>query len=153
MSGPLEIVVLEDDPRRRTAMREALAERLPQYPSRFFTTAPETARYLEGRLDRMVLIVLDHDLDPIPVHPRRSLDAGTGRDVADFLAARDPTCPVVIHSTNRPAAVGMEIELTDAGWDVHIVVPYGDLEWIADDWLRVVRDAIVRAEKPLAAAA
>ena len=145
MTRPLKIVVLEDDPRRRRAMREALADRLPQYPPRFFTTAPEAARYLDRHLDRALLVVLDHDLDPIPVHARRSLDAGTGRDVADLLAAREPACPVVIHTTNRPAAVGMEAELAGAGWAVSVVVPYGDLEWIADDWLRAVRDAVVNA--------
>ena len=153
MNVPLEVVILEDDPRRRRAMRVALADRLPQYPPRFFTTAAEAARYLDDHLDRALLVVLDHDLDPIPVHPRRSLDAGTGRDVADFLAARDPCCPVVIHTTNRPAAVGMEAELADAGWDVSIVTPYGDLEWIAGDWLRAVRIAAVDAvdAEPVAA--
>ncbi|WP_145358130.1 cyclic-phosphate processing receiver domain-containing protein [Alienimonas californiensis] len=153
MSAPLEIVILEDDAPRRAAMRAALADRLPQYRPRFFTTAAEAARYLHDHLDRVLLIVLDHDLDPIPVHPRRSLDAGTGRDVADFLAAREPTCPVVIHTTNRPAAVGMEAELTDAGWTVSIVIPYGDLEWIGAEWLRAVRDAVVHAAVPTAVAA
>ena len=142
---PSQIVILEDDPRRRAAMRDALADRLPQYPPRFFTTAPEAARYLDRHLDRALLIVLDHDLDPIPVHARRSLDAGTGRDVADFLAAREPVCPVVIHTTNRPAAVGMETELTDAGWAASVVASHGDLEWIGNEWLRAVRDAVVNA--------
>ena len=145
MNAPLKIVILEDEPRRRRAMRAALADRLPQYPPRFFTTAAEAARYLDDHLDRVLLVVLDHDLDPISVHPRRSLDAGTGRDVADFLAARPPACPVVIHTTNRPAAVGMEAELADAGWDVSVVIPYGDLEWIAEEWLPAVRDAVVGA--------
>ena len=153
MNPPLEIVVLEDEPRRRRAMRAALADRLPQYPPRFFTTAPEVARYLDDHIGRALVVVLDHDLDPIPVHPRRSLDAGTGRDVADLLAARPPACPVVIHTTNRPAAVGMETELADAGWDVRVVVPYGDLEWIGDEWLRAVRDAAVAAAAPALAAA
>ncbi|MFH5804527.1 cyclic-phosphate processing receiver domain-containing protein [Alienimonas sp. DA493] len=153
MSDPLEIVILEDDAPRRRAMRAALADRLPRYRVRFFTTAPEAARYLHDHLDRAALVVLDHDLDPIPIHPRRSLDAGTGRDVADFLAARKPACPVVIHTTNRPAAVGMEAELTEAGWAVSVVVPYGDLEWIGDEWLRAVRDAVVRAAAPAAVAA
>ena len=153
MSEPLEIVILEDDPRRRAAMRAALADRLPQYPPRFFTTAPEIARHLHGRLSRALVVVLDHDLDAIPIHPRRSLDAGTGRDVAALfstnpLAARRPACPVVIHTTNRPAAVGMERELSEAGWAVSVVVPHGDLEWIAADWLRAVRDAAVSAAVP-----
>ena len=153
MSQPLEIVILEDDPRRRRAMRAALADRLPQYPPRFFTTAAEAARHLHDHLDRALLVVLDHDLDPVPVHARRSLDAGTGRDVADFLAAREPACPVVLHTTNRPAAVGMETELAEAGWAVTVVVPHGDLEWIAGDWLRAVRDAVVEIAAPVAVAA
>ncbi len=145
MAAPTDIVILEDDSRRPAAMRAALADRLPQSPPRFFTTAPEAARYLHDHLDRALLIVLDHDLDPIPIHARRSLNAGTGRDVADFLAAREPVCPVVIYTTNRPAAVGMKAELTDAGWDVRVVVPYGDLEWIGDEWLRAVRNAVAVA--------
>ena len=136
-----EVVVLEDDPRRRAAMRAVLAEQVPGCPPRFFTTAPEAARYLADHPGRVRAVALDHDLDPIPVHPRRSLDAGTGRDVADVLAARRPFCEVVIHTTNRPAALGMERELAEGGWTTRTVVPHGDLGWVRTDWIAAVRAA------------
>ena len=141
MAARREIVILEDDPRRRAAMRAVSADRLPAHPPRFFATAPEAARYFADRPGRAAVVVLDHDLDPIPVYPRRAPDAGTGRDVADLLAARPPARPVVIHSTNRPAAAGMERVLTEAGWAVSAVVPHGGLEWVGTDRVRAVCDA------------
>ena len=72
------------------------------------------------------------------------LDPGTGREVADYLAAKTPVCPVVIHTTNTPAALGMEMVLKDAHWKTYRVLPFDDLEWIPTDWFRTVRRAIVR---------
>ncbi|MEX2187996.1 MAG: hypothetical protein WD875_14420 [Pirellulales bacterium] len=46
-----------------------------------------------------------------------------------------PACPIIIHSTNYPAAIGMEAVLSDSGWRVERVTPYGDLDWIAESWL------------------
>jgi hypothetical protein len=92
---------------------------------------------------RVVAIGLDHDLELLPGSDGKWVDPGTGRDVADCLARMEAGCPIVIHSTNAPAATGMQLVLEASGWDVQRVVPYGDLEWISERWLRALRDAIV----------
>ena len=37
----------------------------------------------------------------------------------------------------------MERILREAGWKTFRVVPFNDLEWIASDWFRTMRRAIV----------
>jgi hypothetical protein len=86
---------------------------------------------------------LDHDLELKPGPDGRLIDPGTGREVADYLARKEPACPVVIHSTNAAAAQGMATALTEARWQTYCVAPYGDLEWIPGPWFRAVRRAVV----------
>lgn len=139
-----QILILEDDARRRAAMVDMLADRFPQYDVEFFVAACEMLDHLNGAdWERVIAIGLDHDLELLAASEGEPIDPGTGRDVADFLAEREAVCPVVIHTTNAPAAVGMQSVLEDAGWDVHRVVPYGDLEWISEVWARTFRDAVV----------
>jgi hypothetical protein len=146
---PMAIAILEDNAERRDVMSACLRDRFPQYRHCVFTSADGIIRFLEEELANTVAICLDHDLDLIEGANGRCIDPGTGRDVADFLAARTPVCPVVVHTTNAVAAVGMESALTDAGWVIRRVVPYGDLDWIGETWLRAVRDAIVAAAVPM----
>lgn len=148
----LETVILEDNEDRRRAMLAGLRDRFAQYPVRFFATAAEMMWYLRRHIDDVLVIGLDHDLDMVPVTKSALLDPGTGRDVADYLATQPPTCPVVIHSTNVAAVIGIEQLLRDAGWQTTRVVPYGDLEWIDEVWLRALRDAIVGTAVPAAEA-
>lgn len=145
MSNRLEIIVLEDNLDRRVVMRDCLADCFPQYPVRFFVTAGETIAFLRNNLSRVLAIALDHDLDLIPIDPRRNLDPGTGRDVADYLATQRPTCPIIIHTTNAPAAVGMRRELEEAGWKTDQVIPSDGENWIRNDWLVQLRNLIVDA--------
>ena len=60
-------------------------------------------------------------------------DPGDGRDVAEFLAGQTPCCPVLIHSTNGPAADSMYFTLDDAGWTVDKIAPFGE-DWIEAYW-------------------
>lgn len=145
MSDPLEIVILEDNLDRRIVMRDCLTERFPQYAVRYFVTAGEMIAFLQNKLPCVLAIALDHDLDLIPIDPRRSLDPGTGRDVADFLATKVPTCPVLIHTTNSPAAVGMRRELAESGWTTDRVIPSDGENWIRSEWLPQLRNLIVDA--------
>jgi hypothetical protein len=124
-------------------MRRCLADQFPFYRVRSFTPVPELLVHLDGHLENAICICLDHDLELIPGDDGRMIDPGDGRQAAEYLATRPPQCPVVIHSTNTSAALGMEQTLTDAGWQVTRVSPFGDLEWIASAWLRAVRRAIV----------
>jgi len=83
---------------------------------------------------------LDHDLDPVP---ECSADPGCGWDVAKFLAALPPACPVIIHTSNAERANWMMGEFQLGGWDHHRVVPIGDA-WIEQDWRSLVRRLLKR---------
>jgi Cyclic-phosphate processing Receiver domain len=139
----MKIVILEDNDERQAEMRRCLQDRFHQYELVFFADAAAMVDYLATRLDDTIAICLDHDLELIPDGQGRPLDPGTGRVVADFLASQSPRCPVVIHTSNSAAAVGMEMVLQEAGWKTYRVLPMNDLEWITTDWFRSVRRAIV----------
>lgn len=135
----IRILILEDDAERRQVMSDCLADRFAQYGVAFFETAPAMIKYVnECDPDTLLLISLDHDLECVD-----GGDPGTGRDVADCLAARSPTCPVIIHSTNAPAAVGMQTVLDDSGWETVRVAPYDSVRWIGETWFQSARNAIV----------
>jgi hypothetical protein len=116
-------------------------DKFPFFPSRFFRTATEAINWLEGHLESAVCVSLDHDLEPHPFAV--DVDPGTGREVADFLARREPRCPVVIHSSNLDAAIGMQYVLEEHQWSVARLAPYGDLAWVNESWLPAIRNAIV----------
>ena len=139
----LKIVILEDNAERQAAMQRCLQNRFCQFEAVFFPAAAPMQDYCAVNLDETILISLDHDLELQPGPNGRCLDPGTGRDVADYLAGRQPTCPVVIHTSNGPAADGMAMVLQDAHWQTYRVVPADDLEWIPTTWFRVIRRAIV----------
>jgi CheY-like chemotaxis protein len=144
----MQIVILEDNDDRRAHMRDCLQDQFPQHELRFFVSATDMLSHLQSSgLDGLRLIVLDHDLELLPAADGQLVDPGTGRDVADYLAAQAPVCPIVIHTTNAPAGVGMQTVLEEAGWTVTRVVPYGSHEWIGQTWLRAVRDAITETAR------
>jgi CheY-like chemotaxis protein len=138
-----KIVVLEDNADRRVAMQRCLEDRFSQFDVVFFDGVREMIAYLDAHLHDAIVICLDHDLELKQGPGGRSVDPGTGREVADYLAGKAAVCPVVIHTTNSTAAVGMEMALREARWDVWRVMPCGDLEWIPTQWFRTVRRAIV----------
>jgi CheY-like chemotaxis protein len=137
------IAVLEDNADRREAMRSCLEDRFHQYEIHFCDGAAEMVRLLEARLQEALVISLDHDLDSKPDGSDGWIDMGCGRDVADYLAGKTPVCPVIIHTTNSMAAVGMEMTLREADWKTMCVVPCDDLNWIPTQWFRAMRRAIV----------
>jgi CheY-like chemotaxis protein len=139
----MKIVILEDNKDRQEIMRACLADRFYQYDAHFFDNSGEMIRFLDEYLPETLVISLDHDLDLKPGPDGRCIDPGTGREVADFLAAKEPTCPVILHTTNTDAAFGMKTVLRDAGWKTRRVVPFDDLRWIETDWFFAIRRAIV----------
>lgn len=141
----LSIVVLEDNDERIAAMRDCLADKFPSFYQQIFRTSQQAIAWLRPHLNEAICISLDHDLEP--AYPGAS-DPGTGRDVADFLARQTPQCPVIIHSTNAPAAFGMDQVLCDGGWTTARVMPYDDLRWIGEAWRPLVRRLIVDATIP-----
>jgi CheY-like chemotaxis protein len=139
----MKIVILEDNSDRQTVMRACLADRFYQYDAHFFDNSAEMISFLDKHLSETLVISLDHDLELKAGPDGRCLDPGTGREVADFLAQREPTCPVILHTTNALAAVGMKTVLRDAHWKTRRVVPFDDMRWIETAWFAAIRRAIV----------
>ncbi len=139
------IAILEDDPQRIAEMRRCLGEQLPNLESVFFDNAPSMMRWLDANLPDVLLISLDHDL-PLRDVDGQSVDSGTGRQVADYLASLPPTCPVIVHSSNQNFAPGMVAVLQPA-WLVAQVYPYDDCQWISKGWIEQVL-RLVRAASP-----
>ncbi len=145
MTNRMRLLILEDDPRRTAAMRERLEDRFSPYETLILPDAPSFIAAYREAPERVLAISLDHDLEPVN---NQNPEPGTGRDAADFLAqlpADGPRLPIVIHSTNRAAVDGMERVLDEAGYPVHRVTPYGDLEWISEAWFPEFRKCILDA--------
>jgi hypothetical protein len=141
------IVILEDDADRTREFNECLHERFATHGVVVFDNARETIEWLCQHLDKAILICLDHDLGANRVRDGEDFDPGTGRDVVDYLAARKPVCPIIIHTTNSLAVPGMTMTLEDAGWSWLRVVPYNDLEWVRADWIGRVAAALSEGPK------
>jgi hypothetical protein len=146
---PRFIAILEDNLDRQTAMKRWLDARFPSYQSIWFDEAEPMIAWLQEHLADTLFASLDHDLDLKPTDDGRWYDPGTGRMVADYLVTCQPNCPIIIHSTNREAVVGMEMILQERGWNIAIVQPYGDLAWINEAWWPTVKHCAMVAEDKL----
>jgi hypothetical protein len=138
-----KIVILEDNAERRAIMQACIADRFYTFDARFFDEPAEMIALLAANLSDVLVISLDNDLDMKPGADGRAVDVGEGRQVAEFLATREPVCPVVIHTTNANAADLMTETLRAAGWKTRRVIPMDDTHWIEDDWFFVVRRILV----------
>lgn len=139
----MKIVILEDNVDRQAVMRECLADRFYTFDAHFFDDSCEMIRFLGEHLAETILISLDNDLELKPGPDGRSVDPGSGCQVAEFLATKVPVCPVIIHTTNSLAAETIQAALRGAGWKTRRVVPFDDTEWIRSDWFFSVRRALV----------
>ncbi len=136
------LLILEDDSGRTEAMLRLLGAKLPQHSCHIFPTASHVISFYSQCKNEIVLIALDHDLEDLRDSEGRLVDPGTGRDVSNFLSRQQPTCPLIIHSTNRLAVDGMEFDLVEAGWAVQRIAPFGDLDWIEEAWIPAVLRAL-----------
>jgi DNA-binding NtrC family response regulator len=139
----MKIAILEDNAGRQAIMRDCLADRFYTCDAHIFDDADEMIRFLDANLADTLVISLDNDLDMKPGPEGRCVDPGEGRQVAEFLARKQPVCPVIIHTTNSDAAAAMEEMLSAAGWKTHRVLPFDDMNWISTHWLLTLRRAIV----------
>jgi hypothetical protein len=139
----MKIVILEDNADRQAIMRRCLADRFYNFDAKIFDSSAETISYLREHLAETIVISLDHDLELKTGSDGRLVDPGTGREVADFLAGQSPVCPVIVHSSNSDAAIGMKTVLEESGWKTKRVVPFDDMNWIETDWFFAMRRAIV----------
>ena len=140
---PKFLAILEDNADRQTVMRACIADRFYTFDARFFDDPREMIAFLEANLSDTLVISLDNDLDMKPGPDGRMIDVGEGRQVAAFLAAREPVCPVIIHTSNTHAAESMTETLRAAGWKTRRTVPMEDTKWIEDDWFFAIRRALV----------
>ena len=123
------IAILEDDPGRITAMRNASLG-TDRYERKIFASATELITWLESNLERVALLSLDRDLDSTVVHDDR---CGDGEDVTAFLLAQSKRCPIIIHSSNALRAPAMHMELAMAGFESVYLRPFRDADqWAAD---------------------
>jgi len=123
------IVILEDDPGRTNAMRNAWLP-IGQCERLLFSSASELISWLETNLGRVDLLSLDRDLDSVAAQDEA---CGNGEDVTAFLVAQTRRCPIIIHSTNALRAPEMHMELVMAGFDRVRLTPFQDApQWAAD---------------------
>ena len=123
------VVFLEDDPGRLRAFRSMCPR------ATYFIDANVMVASMRQWLPTATLISLDHDL-PFRRDEHGVLhDNGTGRQVADALAAELPRCPVILHTSNHDAMLGMRRVLTDGGWQVRVVTPEPGTRWVEREWL------------------
>lgn len=134
-SGEKLVLMLEDETERLVRFKAVLAEHAISTELKHWRTAHA---FIDGfrANDRVPdLICLDHDLF---VDSPDDPDPGDGRDVAKFLAQQEPSCHIIIHSSNAPAADSMFFTLQDAGWDVEQIAPLGT-DWIEAYWWPTAR--------------
>ena len=139
---PDTIAILDDEPDRLDAMVPILRKRYPRLNAVTFDNAPDINAWFADNLECCVLICLDHDLGPNRKRDGAVFDPGIGRDVSDYLATREPCCPIITHTTNTDARPGMISTLEDAEWKVSYVSPYSDVLWVREVWADEVGNTI-----------
>jgi hypothetical protein len=138
-----KIVILEDNLDRQAVMRACIADRFYTFDAHLIDNPLDTIRFLESNLAETLVISLDNDMELLPGPDGRFVDPGEGLEVARFLAAREPVCPVIVHTTNLRAAEEMKRVLAAANWQTRRVIPFDDVNWITTDWFATMRRAIV----------
>ncbi len=132
------IAILEDNAERIAALNALLDDKLPIY-DRLITDVP---RLLIERIlqqpDDLLILSLDHDL-----FESVSPDA-VGMEVIDSLLTLPAAFPVLVHSSNAPAAARMVRRLSKRGWDVSSVMPIEGTDWIPREWYFELRQLIQR---------
>ena len=136
------IAILEDEAERTSEMKKLLSADFSDYDAVFFDNTPEMLDWLKVNLDKTGLICLDHDLGPDRMIKGEMADPGTGRDIANYLETQEPTCPVIIHTTNSFGRDAMRFALQDAKWDTTVILPSAEISWIKNAWFSAVKKAI-----------
>ena len=128
------LLMLEDDRERIERFTATLKAVAPSMGLMVWRSARRMIREVEPFLSAARIISLDHDLEPAEGETE---DPGDGIDVARFLAARPPACPVIIHSSNGSRSDWMIGEFELGGWKYKRVARIGD-DWIESHWRAVV---------------
>lgn len=128
------IAILEDNAARCAQMAACLAQIAPRLSPICFESAHEMVAWLRDHQGEVVLLSLDYDLPIRRTADGELQDFGTGETVSAFLCAGDPTCPVIVHSSNPIGAAKMVQQLEAARWPVVRVYPFEDTQWIDECW-------------------
>jgi hypothetical protein len=88
------------------------------------------------------LISLDYDLRNLRGPDGKARHAGTGMDVADWLAGRRSTCPVIVHTSSGHAARAMVSRMEASGMRPERIAPRGGLDWVEASWLPAVLEVL-----------
>jgi hypothetical protein len=139
---PHLIAILEDDPGRTAEMRRCVDLLGGTAECAFAESAPGMIALLDDVGPAVSLVSLDHDLRPLRDPEGPSRDAGTGMEVADWLAGREVYCPILVHTSDNLAASGMVRVMEEAGARAERIVPGGDLAWVEASWLPAVLRAL-----------
>ena len=140
------IAILEDEAGRISVMGKLLSADFPDYDAVFFDNTPEMLDWLKVNLDQTSLICLDHDLGSDRIIKGEMTDPGTGRDIANYLETQEPTCPVIIHTTNSFGRDAMKFALQDAKWDTTVVFPSAEISWIQTSWFKIVQKYLLKGK-------
>ena len=130
------VLILEDDAGRRERFGRVVRGNWPELEVIEWGSAREMVREVEKYLAGAAVISLDHDL-----YAPGGEDVGDGVEVARFLAERRERCPVVIHSSNADRSAVMRGVLVVVGWEVRMVVPFGE-RWVEEYWAEVVKGLV-----------
>lgn len=90
---------------------------------------------IKSRLSESFAISLDHDLYVSGID-----DPGDGLQVANYLSSLEPSCPVIIHTSNAEKSRQMQGVLESEDWNVRLAGAIGE-DWIEVDWITEVTRA------------
>ncbi|MEM0914389.1 MAG: cyclic-phosphate processing receiver domain-containing protein [Planctomycetota bacterium] len=122
-------VLILDDDRDRVERFTAVCDGLG-LDYRVWTSAYRFAEEVAECVPSAALISLDHDL----IDEQGDADVlGDGLIAAQALAELEPSCPVIVHTTNGFAAPEMMSLLAESGWQTVRLAPIG-FDWIESDW-------------------
>lgn len=147
------IAILEDNEERIRAMETRLKDAFTGWEHVFFNNAPDAIAWFQNHLHQCILISLDHDLGPSWERNGQLFDPGTGRDVVNYLIKKPPQCPVILHTSNSEAEIGMEMALAEVNWTFERVIPFqpldslDSLEWVDRDWANTVQRMLASSAK------
>jgi len=141
------LIVLEDNSDRVTEMKKCLESLKASPKTIFFDNAPDMIHWLVKNFNSIGLISLDHDLGPNRVRDGETFDPGTGKDVVLRLIEHSPLFPVILHTSNYDAVIGMLTDLELSGWEVVRTIPMEGESWIRETWLPMIKKMFYRERK------
>ncbi len=133
-----KLLVVENDEQRLREMRRVCADQNPPLQFVEMTNAPDAIMWLSKHVNSVGLISLDFDLGTDEELANAEFDVGNGGDVARWLGARAPFCPVILHTDNFFCRPTMQKALAAGGWAHYYVAPGNGTSWIANAWLPLV---------------